>query len=250
MSYILDALRQSQQARERGQTPRLHQIHQFDDHRVPFGYWGMLLALGVASLALVIALLATLRPVEKSPPAPLLQRGGEATVNPSVQINPSLPISPPMPEVSAPVQKESSKSRPLQKGGWGDLIAPPPPKLRPKSPPAPLLQRGENSAVPVAKSVQPPAKKIAPLPPRRERTRAPDDLTKFDYPDPNLSPAQERELQRLLDGEQMPVDDAEIAAPARSAPPKSSPIPLDLIDDIEAFKQQIKREQGAKSHHE
>jgi general secretion pathway protein B len=186
----------------------------------------MLLALGVASLALVIALLATLRPAEKSPAVPLQHENTGASSTP-IAIQQSPVITPP-------------------------LIAPPPPKLRPKSPPAPLLQRGEKSAVPVAKSVQPPAKKIAPLPlpPRRERTRAPDELTKFDYPDPNLSPAQERELQRLLDGEQMPVDDAEIVAPARSAPPKSSPIPLDLIDDIEAFKQQIKREQGAKSHHE
>ena len=238
MSYILDALRQSQQARERGQVPRLHQVHQFDGHRAVSGDWGLLLALGVASLALVIALFATLR-TEKSPPAPLLQRGEEES--PAVQINPSLPISPPL-------QNERTISPPLQKGGWGDLIAPPPPKLRPKSPPAPLFQRGENTAVPVAKSVQPPAKKVVPLPPRHERARAPADAA--DYPDPNLSAAQERELQRLLDGEQVPVDDAEIAAPARSAPPKSSPIPRDLIDDIEAFKQQIKREQGAKSHHE
>ncbi|MBK1694974.1 hypothetical protein CKO09_09505, partial [Chromatium weissei] len=65
MSYILDALRQSQQARERGQVPRLHQIHQFSEHRAPFSYWALVLALGVASLALVVALFVMLRPVEK-----------------------------------------------------------------------------------------------------------------------------------------------------------------------------------------
>ncbi|MBK1695487.1 hypothetical protein CKO09_12185 [Chromatium weissei] len=131
----------------------------------------------------------------------------------------------------------------------GDLIAPPPPKLRPKPPAASSTQVDEKAAVPIAKSISPPVKKIAPAP-RRERAKTPIDAAELDYPDPNLSPAQERELQRLLDGESVPVNDAEIAAPARFAPSKSAPIPPDLIDEIEAFKQQIKREQGAKFHHE
>ena len=53
-----------------------------------------------------------------------------------------------------------------------------------------------------------------------------------DYPDPNLDPKLEQQLETGA------VDDMDIEAP--------TPFPPDLIQEIEAFKQQVKREQGAK----
>ena len=70
MSYILEALKKSQNERELGQVPTLVAAPATESHRVPRGKpWG-LLAVGLAALAVAIALYAALNRVEVQPAAP------------------------------------------------------------------------------------------------------------------------------------------------------------------------------------
>ncbi len=66
-----------------------------------------------------------------------------------------------------------------------------------------------------------------------------------------LNPDQEQELLRQLEAEQAAInasrgigDEAPDIAPAPDERPSVAPVPPDLIDDIESFKQRMRREQG------
>ncbi|GEM_PF-4397469 len=211
MSYILEALKRSQLARERTQVPRLERLLQRERDPVPQQHW-VWLAVSVASAALVVALWKT--PLLPPPPV----QKAELATHPAVEI--IAPLSP-------PVELPTPMNLPAEKESWGDLIAPPPPKPRPSVPVSP---REEVAAPPpaVKTPVPPPVVKPAPALPR------PVAPVPVDYPDPNLDP----KLELELDADVMPMDETDIEAP--------TPIPLDLIQEIEAFKQQVKREQGTK----
>ncbi|TCT22292.1 general secretion pathway protein GspB [Thiobaca trueperi] len=206
MSYILEALKKSQQERELGQVPTLDTTGIFSEDKepIPTNHWG-LLAVGLAALAVVIALYAALRGptapvVVSAPPAPVLPQQTD-------------------PRGTAPAPLDPSWSAPAE-----PLVEAPPPKRSPRVSPAPTLPGSD----------------------RGEGVIMDDDLP---YPNPNFDPARdaladpqlELELQRQLAAEQ---GDSAAAKPAPIAPPERTPIPSDLIDDIEAFKQQVRREQG------
>jgi general secretion pathway protein B len=196
MSYILEALKKSQQERELGQVPTLDATGIFSEDKepVPVNHWG-LLAVGLASLAVVIALFAALRGPTPPPVSP--------TVLPVPASQNAASLLNPAPESAPPVT-------PL-------VVEAPPPK-RPYH--APAADSRANAANP------------------NEEFILDESL---DYPDPNLDPAQERQLQRQLDAEQIQFDDP--ASPDIERPQRA-PVPADVIDDIESFKQQIRREQG------
>ncbi|AFL74380.1 general secretion pathway protein GspB [Thiocystis violascens] len=207
MSYILEALKKSQQERELGQVPTLETagIFREDKEPIPTNHWG-LLAVGLAALAVVIALFAALREPTKPPTAleaPESQR--------------DVAVATPEDPFARDRQTASESPDPLPFAPAAPLAEAPPPKR-----PAHAIQsspgtRAADPAEPVSL----------------------DEI--MDYPNPNLDPALERELQRQLDAEQFQFDDTE---PLVMEPPQRAPIPVDLIDDIESFKQQVRREQG------
>lgn len=210
MSYILEALKKSQQERELGQVPTLETAGIFSEDKepAPANHWG-LLAVGLAVLAVVIALFAALREPAKPPTEPTALEAPESTREVAV----ATPADP----FARDRQTASGAPDPLPVAPVAPLAEAPPPKR-----PARALQSS-----PGTRAADPPE---------------PVSLDAImDYPDPNLDPALERELQRQLDAEQLQFDDAE---PLVMAQPRHAPIPVDLIDDIESFKQQVRREQG------
>lgn len=210
MSYILEALKKSQQERELGQVPTLDTTGMFSEDKepIPTNHWG-LLAVGLAALAVVIALYAALR----EPAAPVVVSAPPAPVPPQLSDPRGTSPAPPAPSL------DPSWSAPVE-----TLVEAPPPKRSPRISPAPTLPGTDDSG----------------------GFLMDDDLP---YPNPNFDPARdaladpqlELELQRQLAAEQ---DDRAGPKTAPIAPPERSPIPTDLIDDIEAFKQQVRREQG------
>ncbi|WP_295408879.1 general secretion pathway protein GspB [uncultured Thiocystis sp.] len=207
MSYILEALKKSQQERELGQVPTLDMTGIFSEDKepVPANHWG-LLAVGLATLAVVIALFAALRGPASPPVAPTAAKALDSQ-RPSSLENPGGPAA-------ADEEPAAPAPAPLR---LAPLVEAPPPKHPVRAIPATPDVRGDTAG----------------------GESGPEEF--MDYPNPNLDPALERELQRQLDAEQLPSDDPE---PLVSEPPSRAPIPVDLLDDIESFKQQVRREQG------
>ncbi|QGU32090.1 general secretion pathway protein GspB [Thermochromatium tepidum] len=188
MSYILEALKKSQQERGLGQVPTLDASGLFVEDREPqvTHHWA-LLAIGLAVLAVVIALYAAFRGA-RPVPVPM-------TILDASRVEPALlPQSTPTPP-QVP------------------LVEPPPPKPAPSRPSAP-----ESESAPVVR-VEPPS-----------QTAAPD-----------VDPEWEMNLLRQLEAEQAAM---KAAREVLEEPPRVAPVPDDLIQDIESFKQQVRREQG------
>lgn len=213
MSYILEALKRSQQAREREQVSRVvPRLHWEQQEAVPLRW--SLLAVSVASVALVVALW------EKFPQFALVQQETLTTAVSQKQVT-----------VNAAPNTVVSMRPQLEKSHWGTLIAPPPPKLRLAAPvvkavrqsaPLPLPKKTATPAPPVKHShsqIKP--RQFAPL--------------ETDYPNPNFDP----KVAQHWETETLPLDDSDIEAP--------TPIPPDLIQEIEAFKQQVRRDYSAKT---
>lgn len=186
MSYILEALKKSQQERGLGQVPTLDASGLFVEDREPqvTHHWA-LLAVGLAALAVVIALYGAFRGARPMPMTTLDVPQSE----PASMIQP-LTVRSPQPAVTeAPVA--DSIARPL--------VEPPPPKPVPSRPSVPT-----------------------------NRAAAPD-----------VDPEWGRNLLRQLEAEQAAMNAArEILEEA----PRVRPVPEDLVEDIRAFKQQLKRE--------
>lgn len=203
MSYILEALKKSQQERELGQVPTLEASGLFVEDREPqvTHHWA-LLAVGLAALAVVIALYAAFSGSRSNRvPMTTLEAPG---LDPASLTRPSVAETPgsdpgPIRPVAAP------------------LVEPPPPK--------PPLSR-------------PSAPEPKPRPAARSAAPVPDPSQSADA---SLDPEWERNLLRQLEAEQAAMNAArEILA----EPPRAAPVPDDLVQDIEAFKQQLRREQA------
>lgn len=118
MSYILDALKKSQQERERGQVPRFDQFW-FEEPTAParHGLWGMLAAL-LAAAALAVALYVALRPapiseerVAESMPSPPLATVAEAPAAAPPARTPQIFIAPALPEDGSPLPRGAAELR-------------------------------------------------------------------------------------------------------------------------------------------
>lgn len=212
MSYILEALKKSQQERELGQVPTLDTTGVFSEDRepAPVNHWG-LLAVGLAALAVVIALFAAFR--APSPP-------------------PVNAIALEMAEGRAAIPPAAGGLAPTRAASLSEVPATHPDATLPVVSSSPLAE------------APPPKRPLRAIPenPRPPDASARQEADKMrDYPDPNLDPALELELQRQLDAEQRQFEDAKPVT-LESLPPAS--IPIDLIDEIESFKEQVLREQG------
>lgn len=205
MSYILEALKKSQQERELGRVPTLDTSGMFSEDKEPVSgsHWG-LLAVGLAAVAVVIALYAVLRT-----PAPM-----------------PVPVQASAEPVAAPVPMPTSASALSEAGGV----------------PA-IASASSSSAVPSTARAAPRSSASPagsdPVPGDESESIAEEEATFEAEADPWL----EQELQRQLDAEQ-----AAYAEPLESAVPRRRPqraaVPEDLVEDIESFKQQMRREQG------
>jgi general secretion pathway protein B len=202
MSYILEALKKSQQERELGQVPTLDATGLFVEDREPVEthHWA-LFAVGLAALAVVIALYAAFRGTGSGPAVPMT-----ALEAPGVE---------PVPMVQSGVQPAVTQAPGPDPGTTGvavrPLVEPPPPKLPPPRSTPP-------ESTPVGR-VAPPSQVV----------------------DPDVDPDWERDLLRQLEAEQAAMN---AAREILEEPPRTAPVPDDLVQDIESFKQQVRREQG------
>ncbi len=123
MSYILEALKKSQQERNLGQVPtleRLPVLESAEPRKIP--YWG-LAAVILAGLAVFIALYAAFR--EPPPRKPALQVSPfqvhpAAPEKTTADLNPVSPAPVPVPEAPPPVAEE-----PLEETTWEEAFPPP-----------------------------------------------------------------------------------------------------------------------------
>lgn len=189
MSYILEALKKSQQERELGQIPTLDSGALFteDKEPPPVHHWG-LLAVGLAALAVVIALYAALRGGATAPPPAAAPPAASSAAEPQTAVST-------VPEVSS--------------------VGPP----RLEAPPPKPTVRASRTPVPVEQVVDPGPRLGGMVPPE---------------------PGSEQELQRQLEAGQGYSDEVDAGLVDQ---PRPVPIPSDLIEDIENFKQQVRRDQ-------
>lgn len=201
MSYILEALKKSQQERGLGQVPTLDASGLFVEDREPqvTHHWA-LLAVGLAALAVVIALYAAFRGAR---PVPM-------TALDAPRVDPA-PIIQPLTVQPQPAVIEATGVDPIAR----PLVEPPPPKPAPSRSSAP-----ESGAGPVVYAAPPSQSQIA---------------------DPDVDPEWERNLLRQLEAEQAAMN---AAREILEEPPRAASVPDDLVQDIETFKQQVRREQG------
>ncbi|NEV61515.1 general secretion pathway protein GspB [Thiorhodococcus minor] len=216
MSYILEALKKSQQERELGQIPTLDASGIFveDKQPVPHNYW-VFLAVGLAALAVLIALYAAFR-------------GGN------------------------PVEAPAEDGRPAAEAAQGMSPAPisVPTAMPPEAPRAPIAPKpGAEQQVQVLIQAPPPKRAARPAPVApKPRDAVEEGGLVGTYARPTegpLDPATEEALLRQLQAEQdalsgmrAPMDEGLGQRPERSL------IPPDLVQDIESFKQQLRREKG------
>lgn len=248
MSYILEALKKSQQERELGQVPTLEAAPRSDPRRAArTGPWG-LVAVGLAGLALAVALYAALHRTGPAAPgagpvpaASVPQPAAQADGPPPLPTQPSVPQPPmlesPMPEpgpqiaavpvvpLAAPVPVYPEGPEPFQ-GMEG-------PGPRPDSPvPPDAVLRGD----------------VPPLAQVEEEESLPDPM---DEPDTEAWTEMDEEVRPAAPAVDRPRPAPE-AAPQRRArparptlpPPSAPPIPEDLRKDVAAFRDELQRERG------
>ncbi len=228
MSYILEALKKSQQERELGKVPTLDTSGMFqEDTAEPARSPWPLAAMGLASAAVLIALYAALRgpaPVEPTGSSPAEAVGRSST---EAAATVSLPPAPP-PLLLQDMDNLSVASRPLIPA---PISAPP------------VTPAGPFEAPEAEPLVEPPPPR-RPAPPKPAEPVGSVDF-RGDRPllHPDISEesdlAAELELQRQLEAE---LDMASYEEAGPSDPP--TPVPRDLIADIEAFKHEVLKDGG------
>jgi general secretion pathway protein B len=207
MSYILEALRKSQQDREIGQVPTLATQPLFTSQESGRNAWG-LAAMALAGLAVAIALYAALRGgPEVAPPAPpVTQTAGPAPVGapvtaPAPGASPALPATPP--PAAAPMA------------------------VSPTAPSPPLAAPG-TTPVPAASPATTPGSAPPTSPPVRLPAPEDDELVEAGIDE--------------TDGESAASNPGFVPSPH----PRDG-IPDDLRQDIQSFKDEIKGGEGGKA---
>ena len=238
MSYILEALKKSQQERELGRVPTLETTGTFeDDAVVPDRSRGPILAVGLAAVAMIVALYAALRAPgstpASTPPATGVteeagptQGGGTAAARSghdvaTVQTPPRLGVAP------APlIGQEAGPRAPGRQGPAGNL-APVPSRALPKDPANAAGQAAEPLIEP------PPLRQTERAPPSRVVEDQASQV--WDLPHSNASDYEaEMEMQRQMEAEYIEPWEEEYSDPA------PTPVPRDLIADIESFKREVR----------
>ena len=220
MSYILEALRKSQQDREIGQVPTLATQPLFTSQDSGGNFRG-LAAVALAGLAVAISLYAALRAgPEMAPPAstlasPVTQPAGPAPVG-------------------APVAAPASGASPA--------LAAPPGTATPAPATAPLVASpGLSPNASPTPSAAPPAAVAPVAPPVVNAGAAP--------PAPSPARSVAREDDTLVDAgseaSDGPPEDMDDSTGVASRP--ADGIPDDLRQDIQSFKEQIKGGEGGKA---
>ncbi|QIK38905.1 GspB domain-containing protein [Caldichromatium japonicum] len=201
MSYILEALKRSQQERELGRVPSPYAPPLLAKRPAPppAHHWA-LLAIGLAALAVVIALYAAFRSPGLWKDAPLVAQQPSAVP----QTAPSATQPPASAAVSSPMPP---------------LVEPPPPKPRPV--------------------VAEPAPSSAAAPSHPPTPTAPSVPT----PTPGSADWEALAL-RQLEAEQAALN---AAREVLQEEPRPASIPKDLVQEIQAFKEQVRREQQGQS---
>lgn len=250
MSYILEALKKSQAERELGHVPTLDTSVIFEEDKAApkRGPW-VPVALGLAAAAMLLALYAALRdpvahrladrsgPLDN--PAPETLSARPPTREPSVQVadpvaGPARPAPPaPVPQVSAPesVRPPSDTGLPTRPSRSLPLTASIPPGAEPP-PSAPLVEAPSPKAANRAPIDEP-----ADAEPDQDEPEARhlEQMTEAE-----LDAELERELERQLAMEPDAVPE-EPEEPPDLAP---TPVPRELIQEIESFKDQVRRGTG------
>lgn len=207
MSYILEALRKSQKDREIGQVPTLATQSLFMDQGSGGNSWG-LVAVGLAVLAVAIALYAALR-------------GGAEVMSPAGTSVTASTQTPESVQILAPVAAPALGTSPVS-------AASPPPSTRTPvgalTPPMPATGQAAfpTSAPEVHAGTAPPAPPAARLP-----VLADTELAKTPVDEADEAPAT--------------INDR----PPVAAIPTDA-IPEDLRQDIQSFKEQIKSGEGGR----
>jgi len=225
MSYILEALKKSQQERELGKVPTLDTAGMFEEDTAepPHNPWPMV-ATGLAGAAMLIALYAALRG-----PAPAASLSAERVGRFATESAATIPLPPePAPLRLQDMDNLSVANRPL---------IPAPVAAPPAYPAEPF---GGQAAEPL----------VEPPPPRRPTPpKFTEPVGSVDFPGdvplihPDLSKesdlAAELELQRQLDAELDPVS---YEGEGMSDTPTA--VPRDLIADIETFKEEVLKDRS------
>jgi len=228
MSYILEALKKSQQERELGKVPTLDASGMFEEDTAgpPRSPWP-LVAMGLAGAAVLIALYAALRaplPVAVTG-SPSVEKGAESAMEAEKTLSLS-PAPPPllaqrMDNLSAsrlpmvPAPNSTTLDAPLDafEGPEAEPLVEPPPPHRPTRPK--------------------PAESVQGVGVRGDRKLVHPDLSE------ESGLAAELELQRQLEAE---LGMTSYEEDITSDPP--TPVPRDLIADIEAFKHEVLSDGG------
>lgn len=265
MSYILEALKRSQNERELGQVPTLIAAPATESNRVPRSKpWG-LVAVGLAGVAVAIALYAALTRVEVWPATPQAEPevAGAPTGTPVAaaaepptyesQAAEVVPIQTPLPTGSSPQTLDAQRLGDTSTGSGS--LAP-----RGSSPGAQqnlteTVIRGD--VPPLARDGRPPQRAMD----QDTLAALEDDAASIETTDTEGNPMEESTSSDWMemDEEIGPAEPEESpppapdhqarprrTRPARAIPPEpeAAPIPEDLRQDVEAFKEQIRRERS------
>ena len=234
MSYILEALKKSQQERELGRVPTLDATGMFEEDKVvpSRSHWS-LLALGLAAVAMIVALYAALRG-----PAP-------APVAMSESLGIAVPLEPKPSADSGPGTDPDDAGVPGLRGPQVAAASREDRSVAPPSVPEAVARVPETILPrPSGPLIEPPSPKQA------GRIRLPDPSERLSYPGDSHGddserpggpePEEEMELQRQMEADYVEPRDEE----QDYAEPAPTPVPRDLIADIEAFKREVRVGQG------
>jgi general secretion pathway protein B len=243
MSYILEALKKSQHERELGKVPTLDTTGMFEEDKVvPSRSRWSLLALGLAAVAMIVALYAALRGPAPAPVATSEALAIAVPLDPTSSADSARGMgagdagaTAGVPEVGATPAALGSREPELAAASREEGSVTLPPALE-------TLPSGPVSAVPRASGPL-----IEPPPPKQAgRIRLPDPSERLSYPEDSHGddskpsggpdPDEEMELQRQMEADYVETWD-EAEDPAEPAP---TPVPRDLIADIEAFKREVR----------